>query len=76
VNFVVLIHVRQRFGSRDDETGLEQNAPFVGESKDTISAVQMSMARPSLACFSRLSTLSVRKIDCLSMGLTLSAVCR
>ena len=34
MDFVVLIRVRQRFGSSDDENGLEQNAPFVGKSKE------------------------------------------
>lgn len=34
VDSVVLIRVRQRFGSSDDENGLEQNAPFVGRSME------------------------------------------
>jgi len=33
VDLVVIIRVRQRLGSSDDEQGMEQNAPFVGPSK-------------------------------------------
>ena len=34
MDFVVIIRVRQRFGSSDDEDSMEQGAPFVGKSKD------------------------------------------
>lgn len=33
MDLVVIVRVRQRFGSSDDQTGIEQNAPFVGTSK-------------------------------------------
>jgi hypothetical protein len=33
MDLAVIIRVRQRFGSSDDDTNMEQNAPFVGRSK-------------------------------------------
>jgi hypothetical protein len=34
MDFVVIIRVRQRFGSSDNPDGMEQGAPFVGESRE------------------------------------------